>query len=128
MEIGSTCSKDLSERFKAIMALLSKHFLGQILYHTITTFKYPFENIVENGKWRKCWFFYHNNSLANNKIFDLFNLKAFVEQNKCESKSRICFGKGLKKMWEKEKMLVTIIFFISYNVFKRVISCDHFKF
>ena len=41
---------------------------------------------------------------------------------KQHNKAEICYGKGRKTLWEKEKMLVTSIFSFSHNVFKRLLS------
>ena len=64
------------------------------------------------------------NSLPIDKFLDLFKLKEIKDdktKKKCDRKIAIYFGKDIKTLWEKEKMLVTSIFFFSYNVFKRLL-------
>ena len=59
------------------------------------------------------------NSLLNDKILDWFKLKAFSD-DKLSSAEILKFVLGRQKTsWEKEKMLVTSIFFFSHNVFKK---------
>ena len=60
------------------------------------------------------------NSLPNDKILDLSELKAFADERiNVVKKIKICLRKGRKTWWKKEKMLVTSIFSFSHNVFKR---------
>ena len=46
------------------------------------------------------------------------NSKHVQDDNKSEWKFEICFVKGKKALWEKEKMVVTSIFSFSHYVFK----------
>ena len=60
------------------------------------------------------------NSLPNDKFSDKFKLRAFADDKiKVIYKQKIILG--LIKKREKEKMLVTSIFFFSHNVFKRLL-------
>ena len=65
--------------------------------------------------------FFHmafSNSLPNDKIIDWSKLKVFADDKLNLAKRMI----GLKKLLEKEKMLVTSIFSFSLNVFKRLFT------
>ena len=51
-------------------------------------------------------------ALPNDKTIDCSKFKAFADDN-------LNMTENLKTLWEKEKMLVTIIFSFSHNVFKK---------
>ena len=57
------------------------------------------------------------NSLPNDKFSDWSKLKTFAN-DKLSLTEKLKFVFRRKTLWEKEKMLVTSIFYFSYNVFK----------
>ena len=64
------------------------------------------------------------NTLPNNKILDWSKLEACADDKRKVTENlqfAICTGKG-RKLREKEKMLVTGIFFFSHYIFKRLFS------
>ena len=69
---------------------------------------------------------YHSiNSLPNDKIFDWFKLKAFVD-NKVNVNEKFKFGLGrVENIAQKEIMLVTSTFSFSHNVFKSPLFQGH---
>ena len=65
---------------------------------------------------------HQGDSLPNDKILDWSKFKAFADDN-VNVNEQLKFGmRRTEKLWKKEKMLVTSIFFFSHNVFKRLLS------
>ena len=57
-------------------------------------------------------------TLPNDKILDWTKLKALADD-------KINMIEKMKTLWEKEKMLVTSIYFILYNVLKKLLFLGH---
>ena len=80
-------------------------------------FSKPFFNV---DYIQDCWEVKILNSLPNNNILDWSKLKAFADEKmKLLFKLLILFLIGLKTLWEKEKMLVTSIFFFFLQCFQK---------
>ena len=60
------------------------------------------------------------NSLPNNNFLDWSKFKAHAEDKINVTETLKFVLEGWKTSWEKEKMLVTSIFSLTYNVFKRL--------
>ena len=61
-------------------------------------------------------------TLYQNKFLDWSKLKELADDKiNVTEKLKFVFGR-VENMWDKEKMLVTSIFSISYSVFKRLLS------
>ena len=61
------------------------------------------------------------------QILDSSNLKEFADDNLNLMKMAESFPKGLKTLWEKEKLLLIGNFSFSHRVFKRLLSRRHVK-
>ena len=64
------------------------------------------------------------NSLSNDKIVDMSNLKAFADDKIYVTEKLKFVLRSIENIMGKEKMLVTSIFSSSHNVFKRLFLQD----